>query len=187
MISERRLRKRAIRQKKMASHLPVLELIFNHSDVRNVFEYGCGIYSSSFFVNHAESVISVEMNKKAWYDKVKKEIKSEKFNLLFISGLNAIEYFKSTNKNYDLVFVDGDGVLRKDCVYNAFGKADTIAVHDVDLTWKRWKHKGWLDMVVPNDYKVITMKTEEPSTTVYTKNQKLFDELKKEKSVCVKE
>jgi len=173
------------RQRMMSSHLGVLELIFKHSNVKSVFEYGCGNYSTNFFIKNAESIISVEMNRMAWVDKLKNEIKSDKLNLLFIRGLAAIEYFKSTNKTYDLVFVDGDGRLRLNCVFNSFGKAETIAVHDVNLTWKRARHKGWLNMEVPGDYKVITMNIAYPSTTVYTRNDNLLTELKKENDVVI--
>ena len=176
----------AARQKKMSSHLPVLELLFKYSDIKTVFEYGCGNHSTNFFVSHAQSVVSVEMNRIAWVEKLKKEIKSDKLNLLFIKGLEAIEYFKSTNKSYDLVFVDGDGQLRRNCASNAFGRAETIVVHDINLTWKRWRHKGWLSMEVPGEYKIITMNLAYPATTVYTKNQKLFDELKKENSILIR-
>jgi hypothetical protein len=173
------------RQKKHASHLPVLELIFKYSNIKDVFEYGCGSYSTNFFVNNAENIISIEMNRKIWYDKIKSEIVSDKFNLLYIEGIAAIEYFKSTDKNYDLVFVDGDNKLRRDCAYNSFGKAETIAVHDVNLTWRRWKHRGWSIEDVPSSYKTIVMDIANPATTVYTKNEKLFNELQKEKSIVI--
>lgn len=74
------------RQAKHTSHLPVLELIFKYANIKNVFEYGCGSFSTKFFVDHAPSVTSVEMNKKTWYEKVKSEIISDKLNLSFISG-----------------------------------------------------------------------------------------------------
>ena len=167
------------RQAKHTSHLPVLELIFKHSNIKDVFEYGCGDYSTKFFVDHAQAVTSVEMNKKAWYEKVKSNIASDNLNIMFIDGGPAsIEYFKSTDKVWDLVFVDGDRVSRKDCVINAFGKAEIIAVHDIHLTWKRCIHRGWKNIVVPDIYKIITMDFY-PGTTVYTLNKSLFEELKK--------
>lgn len=173
------------RQKKHASHLPVLELIFKNSDIKDVFEYGCGVYSTRFFVDHAKTVISVEMNRKIWYDKIKLEIVSDNFNLLYIEGADAIKYFNSTNKIYDMVFVDGDNASRRACAYNSFGKAETIAVHDVNLTWKRWKHRGWSVADVPSPYKTIVMDVGNPATTVYTKNLSLFNELRKEKSIVM--
>lgn len=167
------------RQRKHSSHLPVLELLFKYSKINDVFEYGCGVYSTNFFVEHAKTVTSIEMNKQIWYDKISKEIQSDKLKLLFIDdGEKSIEYFKSTNKIYDLVFVDGDSKFRKDCAYGSFGLAETIAVHDVNLTWKRWKHKGWSVEDVPHPYKAISMNIACPSTTVYTKNCDLFNNLK---------
>jgi hypothetical protein len=177
------------RQRKHDSHLPVLELIFKHSSIKDIFEYGCGSYSTNFFVKNAKSITSVEMNREIWYNKMKSEISSDKLNLLFIKGgPDSIEYFKSTGKIYDLVFVDGDNSSRKDCTYASFGKSETVAVHDVNLTWRRWKHRGWSDFekCVPSDYKIIVMNMDYPATTVYTKNDHLFLELQKEKSIVIR-
>ena len=176
------------RQKKYMSHLPVLKLIFEVCDIKTVFEYGCGIHSTSFFLEHSEFVTSVEMNHLKWYDKLKSEMKSDKLDLSFRLTHEAIDYFKSTNKNYDLIFVDGDRDLRKECVITAVNKTDIITLHDVDLTWRRFTHKGWLKVndEIPENYRIITMQLENPSTTVYTSNLQLFDFLKQYNSTVIR-
>jgi len=174
------------RQKKYASHLPVLKLIFDFVDVKNVFEYGCGIYSTKFFTERASLVTSVEMTRVEWYEKVKKEIVSDKLNLLFMLGDTAsVDYFNKETTKYDMVFVDGQA--RLDCTKNAFGKTDIIVIHDLSARWYGRKSHGWVTMNVPNDYKMIIMNIAHPPTAIYTSNEKLFNELKKYKSTVFKD
>ena len=169
-----------------ASHLPVLELLFQHAQIKNVFEYGCGNFSTNFFITHAESVTSVEMNKIRWYEEIKNNLASDKLTILFKQGQEAIDYFNGLDKKFDLVFIDGDGRSRKDCTQNTMKKSDIIAVHDIDLTWRRWRNRGWLKLEVPDNYKIITMNLDYPAVTIYTTNDALFTELKKHKSFVIK-
>ena len=77
------------RQRKYASHLPVMELLFKYSDIKNVFEYGCELYSTKFFIDHALSITSIEMQNQKWHDKIKKELISDKLNLQCMVGNDA--------------------------------------------------------------------------------------------------
>jgi hypothetical protein len=63
-----------IPKRKYASHLSTLEIIFAHSNIKDVFEYGCGRYSTKFFIDHANTVTSVEMHHEKWSNRVKKGI-----------------------------------------------------------------------------------------------------------------
>lgn len=170
------------RQRKYGSHLPVMELLFKYSDIKNVFEYGCGLYSTKFFIGHALSITSIEMQNKKWYDKIKKELISDKLNLqCMVGNEDAISYFNSTTAKYDFVFVDG--IERQKCVMAAIGRSDIIAVHDIGL---RAMKKEWHLVKVPENYGIIIMGIDYPSTTVFTSNKNLFNNLGKHPSVIIK-
>jgi hypothetical protein len=163
------------RERKYRSHLPVLKLIFDFVSIKSVFEYGCGLYSTGFFVSNANKVISVEMQNKNWYKKVKENIISDKLDLHCKLGeLDAIEYFKSNNSYYDLVFVDA--IARENCIINAIGKSKIMVVHDLSLV--RWNERWQNKVIIPNDYQVIVMEIESPPTTVITSNGELFSYLR---------
>lgn len=171
-------------ERKYKSHLPVLKLIFDFVNIKNVFEYGCGKYSTRFFVNNSMSVTSVEMQHLEWYEKIKKEIVSDKLELLCkIGETDAIEYFKTKNYQYDLIFVDG--IARENCVRSAFRKTEIIVIHDISLI--RWDQK-WKDLVkIPENYYVIIMTIAFPHTSVITSNVDLFCHLKKFKGIIIKD
>lgn len=167
------------REHKYRSHLPVLKIIFDFTSIQNVFEYGCGLYSTKFFVEHAGKITSIEMQSQQWYDKVKKNIISDKLELFCKLGeTDAIEYFKKLNRQYDLIFVDG--IVREDCVRNAIGQSDIIVVHDLSLI--RWEQK-WKNIVAISDpYCAIIMELEWPNTAVITSNKELLLHLQEFKS-----
>lgn len=179
-------RENPAREARHQSHLPVLDIIFKNTNVKSVFEYGSGLYSTRFFVDHAESVTTVEMNKIRWYQFAKDNLELPNAQILYLFKHEAVDYFVSNGKNYDLVFVDGDRELRKDCVQGAMNRAPIIVVHDIDLTWRRYIHRGWKDIIVPDNYRIITMQIDYPSTTVYTSDENLFNILKTCKSVVIK-
>jgi hypothetical protein len=174
------------RQAKYASHLPVLELLFKYSNIKDVFEYGCGSYSTKFFIDNAISVTSIEMNSLKWYNNIKLKLMSDRLNLLCMIGeTEGIEYFNKVNKRFDLVFVDGDA--RLDCVKSAFGKSDIIAVHDLGLRHFGKKKDGWTILNAPDSYKIIVMRIKTTPTTIYTSSEGLFNQLKKYECVVIKE
>ena len=58
------------------SHLRVFEKVFATFETKKVLEFGLGQFSTPFFVNHAELVVSVEQESKEWYERIKARIHS---------------------------------------------------------------------------------------------------------------
>lgn len=156
---------------KYATHLPILQYIFKTVQIKTVFEYGCGLYSTRFFIDNAEKVESVEMQDEKWFQRIYNEIDSKKLTLSLMIGENdAIQYFKSLNKKYDLIFVDG--IARENCIKESFHKSDIIVVHDTNRKTCRFYQKT---ILIPNTYKFINICKYKPATGIYTNNYNLFD------------
>lgn len=86
---------------------PAIEYLsqFDYSD-KCVFEYGCG-YSSPFWANRAQKVISVEDNE-SWYQKWKDSFSAD--NLIFKLRAEGCDYYKAimeTDDFFDVIIVDG--------------------------------------------------------------------------------
>jgi len=164
---------------KYGSHIIVLDAIFKNIKIENVFEYGCGIYSTKFFVDHVLLVESIEMQAEEWYEKIKKEVQSLYKNLILRCMLgpdDAISYFDKTNKKYDLVFVDGyGGPSRAHCVEHAFGKTPIIVVHDMSI--KKAKQYASIIKIDPK-YKYLEIESSKPHTGIYTTDIDLINKLK---------
>ena len=171
------------RESKYSSHLPVLKLIFDFIDIKSVFEYGCGMYSTRFFVDRCDKIVSIEMQNEKWYEKVQKEIVSNKLNLYCLLGdVSGIDNFKLTNEKYDLVFVDG--INREECVRNAFDRTEIIVIHDIGE--RRWNQVWKKSVIVPDRFNVIVVKIATPPTTVITSNKELLCQLQKFESIIIK-
>lgn len=163
---------------KYASHLPVLEAIFKFRSINTVFEYGCGYYSTKFFVDHAKEVESIEMCDATWYERVEEEFgKRKNLSLKCMLGRNcAIDYFRNNGKNYDLIFVDGFGKTRSECVEHAFNRAPIIVVHDFgNYASKKLYHNGIFNL--PESYKFVKVCKANPCTGVYTNDLSLYNGL----------
>jgi len=167
------------KKKRYSSHLIVLDAIFKSVSIKNVFEYGCGLYSTKFFVDNAISVESVEMQSQEWYEKIKNEMANTSKNLslkCMLGADDAIKYFDQLNKKYDLVFVDGwGGQGRVKCVEHAFNKTPIIVVHDV---YCKKPNKYIKNMKVDSKYKYIEIEVRKPHTGIYTTNINLINKIK---------
>jgi predicted O-methyltransferase YrrM len=158
------------------SHIPVLHALLKTCNIKSVFEFGSGLGSTPIFVKGCESVHSVEMQNESWFIKVQDELGTyENFKYEMMLGADdSIEYFIGLNKKYDMVFVDGHGLTRPECINAAFDKTDIVVTHDTNVPSYNWQRielpEGWSRI----DYKVI------PWTTVFHKDTVDISELKKE-------
>lgn len=92
-----------------ATHMTVLCHIVTRLDIQSVFEFGSGLNSTQLFVSHCRRVLSIEMQSREWYDKVRGRFYGRpNFNCSFLEGpVSAVEVLRTSNAEFDLVFVDG--------------------------------------------------------------------------------
>ena len=154
-----------------ASHLPVLYYLGTRVKVASVFEFGCGVFSTQFFVDWISEVESVEMQHQEWYDKIKLvHGQCEKFKISCMIGPEeAIDYFSSLSRRWDMVFVDGHGESRWKAVNSAFNKTDLIVAHDTEDPRYHWDR-----VAVPAYWHRLDFKQLPVWTTVFVKQGHSF-------------
>ena len=130
-----------------ATHLPVLEKLFNTHNILRVLEFGCGDYSTGFFHQEGCDLTSIEMQHPKWHDKI-----ADKFpgmDLRLALGPTAWRLLP-LNEWYDLIFVDGHGDSRPECIEWAKGHTDLIVAHDTEhpyYGWERADMSGFIKVV----------------------------------------
>lgn len=143
-----------------ATHLPIFDSLFKKYKIKNVLEFGCGMFSTKKFVDEGCTVTSVEMQNKSWFDKVHKELPS----VDLILSLGPYEWEELQFKpRYDLIFVDGHRDSRPECLVWAKDHTDLIVAHDTEHPAYGW---GRADM---SGFKVTVHKEMSPWTTVWEK------------------
>lgn len=156
-----------------STHTPILQTILNTININSVFEFGCGLYSTVLFGQKCKSIISVEMQSQEWYEKMKNQI-SKNVSLLYNPGAyDAIEIFRKMQENFDLVFVDGHGDSRWECINAAFSKSNIIVTHDVETPSYNWHLVN-----KPNDWYYYEYDRLNPRTGVYFKDENLLSILR---------
>ncbi len=154
------------------THLPILERIFLLKKIKRVFEFGLGIYSTPFFTEKAESVVSIEMQSEDWFNQM--NYYDDNLKVLYRPGGElAIEYLRSDPTVYDLIFVDGHGGTRWKCVNTSFEKGyEIIVAHDTEQKTYEWDR-----IKMPDGYYKIDMVQYTPWTTVWSTDEKLITTL----------
>lgn len=143
-----------------ATHLPVLQEIFKTRKIKDVLEFGCGMFSTKFFVESGCNVTSIEMQHKEWFDKVSAEFPDIKLYLaLGPMAWKGIKLFR----RYDLIFVDGHGDSRPDCMMWAKDHTDLIIAHDTEDGYYKWERADMSGF----DKKLYDSLT--PTTTVWVR------------------
>ena len=183
------------------SHLPIFKRLFTTFDIKSVFEYGIGIFSTSIFIDNCPRVLSIEMNTHSlngqlWYDKVIEDMGEqenwEHHNMVgeFPAIAYALKLFNT--EKFDLVFADGHGESRGEQTNSGFGVARFVVTHDAQHSATR---NSWR---VPPEYTQIdfinycqsynTDGDTWPVTTVFcadSEDAKVVQEwLSNEKEVC---
>jgi len=154
-----------------STHLVLLNKLFDQFTPSSIFEYGMGLYSTPFFLEKADEVISVEMQYQDWYDRINEEFADDKFTCVCKLGpTEAIDYFESLDRDFDMVFVDG--VTRWLCINKAFSKTKVIVTHDTEHTSPTY---GWDRVDVPEDWVTFTDAVRNPYTTIYYHNSLNLD------------
>jgi predicted O-methyltransferase YrrM len=152
-----------------STHTPVLNAIIQSQNIDSVFEFGCGMYSTLLFQKHCKKVIAIEMQSLEWYEKIK-PIVEDNVALLYNPGpLDAINTFEKIQQNFDLIFVDGHGDSRWQCINAGFKKTNIIVTHDVETASYNWH---LVDM--PPEWSYYEYNKLYPHTGVYYKNKSLL-------------
>jgi predicted O-methyltransferase YrrM len=144
-----------------STHLPVFDLLFNHHRIKTVLEFGCGLFSTKKFTDEGCIVTSIEMQHKEWFDKVKSELPGVDLRLAI--GKDTWES-EPLNERYDLIFVDGHGDSRPECLMWAKNHTDLIVAHDTEHPYYEW-HRADMSGFDKQLFDELT-----PTTTVWTKS-----------------
>lgn len=158
-----------------STHLSTLNFLIDEYNVRSVFEFGCGLYSTKLFIEKCDTVYSCEMQSKEWYEKIKREfINSNNLCLRYFNEIDngninanfdAINYFKSLNTKFDMVFVDGHKDSRWQCINEARNYTNIIVTHDTEDR----KNYHWNRINLDNSWKRTDIKNMVPFTTYWIK------------------
>lgn len=156
-----------------ATHLPILETISNVISCDSVFEFGMGNYSTKLFAEKYKKVIAVEMQEEGWYEEVKKNLSSYRNTTLHcgIGEKPAIEILnKDSSSSFSLMFIDGHGGNRWECINNSFGRSEIIVTHDTETAGYKWNL-----VKKPKNYVWVDVKEYDPWTSVLTTNMMIVD------------
>jgi hypothetical protein len=134
-----------------SSHLLVFEQIFKTFDVENVLEFGPGKYSTSFFVKHCKSVVSIEQESMEWHNKLKSEISSPNWSIIFQRDPRVIfGQFDAAGRRFDLVFSDGAQQSRCLAANIAMERnVPLVVLHDAEKIW----YYKWNLLDIPANYR----------------------------------
>lgn len=161
------------------THLEILQFVLDQIDCHSAFEYGPGIYSTPLLAQRFRSVTTIEMQDEKWYEDMMKSPLGLHVKVLYLPGPNrAIEYFQRLNSQFSLVFVDGHGGSRWECINAAFNHTDTIIAHDTEAPGYNWDR-----VKKPDDYVWLDIKKYTPWTSVITRDDKLIKALCRKFSV----
>ncbi|NBP58368.1 hypothetical protein EBU71_17915 [bacterium] len=156
------------------THLPILQTISNVISCDSVFEFGMGNFSTKFFAERYQKVIAVEMQEESWYEEVKKSVKDwvhQDVKLLCGIGMTpALEILALIKGKFSLIFVDGHGGNRWQCINKSFGRSDIIVSHDTETEGYNWNL-----VQKPEEYIWVDVKDYETWTSVLTSNKMVVD------------
>jgi hypothetical protein len=159
-----------------SNHIHFFTKLFEYKKFKSVFEYGCGLGSTPFFLDNCQQVMALEMQDEEWYNKVKTELSKHKHNkklqLYFDLSDNSFDFIKQKNyKKFDLVFVDG--IYRGDCINICLALGHKyIVTHDTE---DKVYPYGWDKIIIPNGYYRYDFKEYRNWTTIFTNDVKLYN------------
>lgn len=152
--------KRERKNRRYASHLPVLKYLFSKYDIRNVLELGMGNHSTTFFVKQdIDSLVSVETDL-AWINTCKeKNGVSDKQIIVYRQDVNNFNHITS---EYDFGFVDcKPNNTRGACVNKLIEHGvDIIVMHDMEPQFRQGY--GYNQISLTDDYELFIYKNKEP-------------------------
>lgn len=141
-----------------ATHLPILRSLLSGGKIKKVLEFGCGHFSTRTFLEAGCELTSIEMQNESWFNEMKEGHPDIRL------CLGPFDWRKEALADrYDLIFVDGHGDSRWDCLIWAKDHTDLIVAHDTEHPYYCW-HKA--DM---SGFTETVHKIEPPWTTVWVR------------------
>lgn len=149
-----------------ASHLHVFEKLFAAFEIHTVLEFGLGEFSTTFFVDRAQAVVSVEQESREWYEKLRARIKSPNWHPVFQPDPRIVfEHFDTNGQNFDLVFSDGAAKTRSLAANLAMERnVPVVVLHDAEKVW----YYGWNLLNIPATYARFNFRHREGQNKVTT-------------------
>ena len=162
-----------------SNHLVLIDALFSNvkkGAIKHIFEYGCGFGSTPYFLQKSKSVVAVEMQSDGWFWRVRNDLKPIYPHLEIHLALGGCHWdiLGKFNQNFDLVFADGHGDTRPECINYAMGKSvPYIVSHDTEE-----KGYGWERVLSNREYHKLTMRDFNNWTTLWTTDTQVFGKLK---------
>jgi len=140
--------------------MTVLRELFKRYKIEEVVEFGMGLFSTPFFLERCNEVLSVEMQSEKWYNLIYSKYgdRTSWHPVKFIHPYHAIDWMQEAK--FDLCFVDGHINSRPECINLAC--APIIVAHDTEC-----QAYGWQRVSLPEGYKEIKHTKQTPHTTVW--------------------
>jgi hypothetical protein len=148
------------KNRRYASHLPVLKYLFDEYDIKNVIELGMGNHSTPFFLEQdIESLVSVETDRD-WIQICKE--KHGVSNRQIIVYHHDVESLNHITSDYDLGFVDcKPNSIRGACVNKLIDSGvNIIVMHDFEPQFQ--DGYGYKKISLSEDYQLLVYQNQEP-------------------------
>jgi hypothetical protein len=157
-----------------STYLPILNTICDNIACDDIFEFEIENYSTPLFAKKFKNVLAVEMQSQEWYDSMFKQNLGKNVELICALGEKpALDILRSRKAKYSMIFVDGHGGNRWECINESFGKTDVIVAHDTETSSYNWHL-----VRKPDNYTWLDICEYNPWTSVITTNQALIAVLK---------
>lgn len=149
------------------THLPILNSLINNHDIRSVYEFGMGEFSTGLFADNCEEVYAHEMQSEEWFQKMRIKLGNlDNVNLFCTVGpWDAIHHLETLNRHFDMIFVDGHGDSRWAAINMASRYTNIIVTHDTETSTYNWERVQLDESWTRIDYKGLN-----PWTTVWIKS-----------------
>lgn len=141
------------------SHLPLFDLLFKAFPIKNVIEFGCGWFSTVYFLSKKVTLLSIEMQDVDWAHQISHRLNH---NVLVAIGPDAF-LNNAINYSCDLALVDGHAESRPEVVNLLFDKANIIVAHD----FHKQKFYGWQRISKPDNYHMMVFANDKRSTACF--------------------
>lgn len=154
-----------------SSHLPILAELVSIGTIKNVLEFGAGLYSTPFFLKWCNKVTSIETNNK-WFTRLVKQLGDAiNLDMHYVNQEMVLHYFSNSIVLYDLIFIDTVNKIRRDLVKSSIRCTSNIILHDSQLPFlNKIELKGYTKFVFcrcPIKYP----NGKRPWTTLFTKEE----------------
>jgi hypothetical protein len=151
------------------SHLFVLKYLFSVHEFHTCIEFGLGIFSTNFFLQHDYlKLISVETDL-SWINYFGNN-QSDRHSIVHYGNDNVqfILNNELSNTRFDLAFVDGPRNSRWQCINKLIDHTDIIVAHDTNKPSYNWQN-----ISIPEEYIRFDFVKLEPWTAIFSKNKDL--------------